>query len=215
MATPQDLGIRFPLYMGGYTLALNPATISETPMRAETVERMADTFSVIDRPFLLTSPDVPPDVVQKFTWSLAWPSVNSADYNVFAEMESLPGFFDFCLWKSVFETFSGDGVSLTFRLQRRPASAYLSAVAPAGVTWTPVVKVGGAIIGSGISYGAADSKGTVTATFSGSGPATVPPAVASNVRVSYTPCFLVRVVSPKRDMGIPFAESRTLTLEEI
>jgi hypothetical protein len=215
-ATPQDLGIRWPIYLGGYTLALNPATISETPFRAETAERMADGFTVIDRPFILPgSGDVPVDVVQKFVWSFAWPSVNSADYAVFSEMESLPGFFDLCLWKSLVETFSGDGSSLVFRMMRRLANVTLSTAAPAGVTWTPVVKVTGSVIGSGITYGTADAKGTVTATFSGSSPATVPAALASNVRITYTPVFKVRVVSPKRDFSTPFNEARTLTLEEV
>lgn len=215
-ATPEDLGIRWPIYLGGYTLALNPATISETPFRAETAERMADSFAVIDRPYILPgSTDVPVDVVQKFAWSFAWPSVNSSDYAVFTEMESLPDFIDLCLWKSLHETFSGDGTSLVFRMMRRLASVTLSSVAPAGVTWSPIVRVGGATIGSGVSYGSPDVRGRVAATFSGSSPAVVPPAVASNVRIQYTPVFKVRVVSPKRDFAIPFAESRTLTLEEV
>jgi hypothetical protein len=189
--TPESLGLQHQIYLGGYTLALNPATISETPFRAETAERMADSFAVVDRPFILPgSSDVPVDVVQKFAWSFAWPSVNSADYDVFSEMESLPGFFDLCLWKSLHETFSG-------------------------VTWAPVVKVGGSVIGSGVTYDTADDRGRVAATFSGSSPATVPAAAASNVRIRYTPVFSVRVVSPKRDFSTPFNEARTLNLEEV
>jgi hypothetical protein len=147
-------------------------------------------------------------VVQKFSWSLAWPSVNSADYQVFAEIESLPGFFTFCPWKPIVETFSGDAVATTFRLLRRLANVTLAASAPAGIDWSPIVKVDGSVV-TPDSFGSADSLGTVVMTLPDP-----PSAAASNVRVFYTPAFLVRVVSPQRSFSVPFAESRSLTLEE-
>lgn len=209
-ATPEDLGIRWPIYLGGYTLALNPATISEVPFRAETAERMANSFTVVDRPFILPgSTDVPVDVVQKFVWSFQWPSANSADYTVFARIESKPAFVDLCFWKSIVESFSGDGVSTAFRLMRRLANVTLSAIAPAGVTWTPVVTVGGTPV-TPSSFGSPDANGTVVMTLP-----SAPAAAASNVEVLYTPLYFVRVVSPQRSFGTPFAESRTLQLEEI
>jgi len=207
MPSPQDLGIRFPLYLNGYTLALNPATMSEVPFRAETAERVANAFTVVDRPYLFPGA---PDVVQKMVWSMSWPNVNSADYNVFAEIESLPGWFTFCPWKSIYETFSGDGSATQFLLLRRLANVTLSAVAPAGVTWTPVTKVNGSVV-TNPTFSTGDATlGTTLATFGAA-----PSAVASNIRISYTPAYFVRVVSPKRDFAIPFAESRSLTLEEL
>lgn len=213
MPTAQDIGVRF-VHMGPYDLALPAATIQETPFRAETAERMADSFTVVDRPYLF---DGAPDVVQKFSWSLAWPNVNAADglAEIFEDIESMPGFFDFSLWKRCVERFSGDGTRLTFRMLRRLANVSLSASTPPGITWAPVVKVGGTTIASGVTFGEADEKGTVLATFSGTTPATAPAAASSNVRISYTPLFLVRVVSPQRSYSTPFQEGRSLTLEEI
>ena len=213
MPTPQDLGIRFPIYLGGYNLALTPATMSEVPFRAETAERMANTFGVIDRPYVFTSQlnggtGAGPDVVQKFAWTLAWPNVNSSDYDTYAEIESLPGYFDFCLWKSLIETFSGDATSTDFFLLRRIASVALTP--PAGVTWTPVTKVNGTIVTNPTFSTGDTTLGTTKAHFGAA-----PSAVASNIRISYTPLFSVRVVSPKRDLSIPFTEARTLSLEEI
>ena len=205
--TPQSLGIRFPLYLGGYTLAQNPATMSEVPFRAETAERVANAFTVVDRPYLFAGA---PDVVQKMVWTMSWPNVNSSDYNIFTEIESLPGFMDFCPWKSLYETFSGDGVATQFILLRRLANVTLSAVMPAGVTWTPVTRVNGSIVTNPTFTTGDATLGTTVATFGAP-----PSAVASNVRFSYTPCFRVRVVSPKRDFAVPFAETRSLTLEEI
>jgi hypothetical protein len=205
--TPQSLGIRYPLYLGGYTLAQNPATMSEVPFRAETAERVANAFTVVDRPYLFAGA---PDVVQKMVWTMSWPNVNSSDYNIFTEIESLPGWFNFCPWKSLYETFSGDGAATQFVLLRQLANVVLSASEPAGVTWTPVTKVNGTIV-TNPSFATSDATfGTTVATFGAA-----PSAVASNIRISYTPCFKVRVVSPKRDFAVPFSESRSLTLEEI
>jgi hypothetical protein len=204
--TPQSLGLRQLVHLGGYTLSLNPASISEVPFRAETAERVANAFTVVDRPYIFAGA---PDVVQKFAWTLAWPSVNSADYNVFTEIESLPGFFDFTLWKSLFETFSGDAVATDFIMLRR--LAHIVTTPPAGVTWTPVTKVDGSVV-SNPTFSADDATlGTTLAAFG------APPSAASpsNIRISYTPMFKVRVVSPRRDFSIPFNEARTLTLEEI
>ena|ERR1017187_8112478 len=211
--TPQSLGIRFPLYIGGFSLALNPATMSEVPFRAETAERMANSFGVIDRPYLFTSQlnggtGAGPDVVQKFVWTLSWPNVNSSDYQIFTEIESLPNYFNFCPWKSLYETFSGDATSTDFFLLRQIASVVLTP--PAGVTWTPVTKVNGSVV-TNPTFSTGDATlGTTKAHF-----AAAPSAVASNIRISYTPLFQVRVVSPKRDFATPFTETRSLSLEEI
>ena len=205
--TPQSLGIRFPLYLNGYTLAQNPATMSEVPFRAETAERVANAFTVVDRPYLFAGA---PDVVQKMVWTMSWPNVNSSDYNIFTEIESLPGFFTFCPWKSLYETFSGDASATQFILLRRLANVTLSTSAPAGVTWAPVTKVNGTVV-TNPSFATSDPTfGTTVATFGAA-----PSAVASNIRISYTPAYFVRVVSPKRDFAVPFMESRTLSLEEL
>jgi hypothetical protein len=204
MPSPQDTGLTQRVYIAGTTFALSPATIGEIAQRAETAERMADTFTVIDRPYVF---DGAPDVVQKFSWALAWPTVNTSDYNAFTGLEGLPGFFDFTMWKPLTEIFSGDGVRTAFRLLRRRADTALTP--PAVVVWTPITTIGGAVVANP-TFGTPDSRGTTPITFA------TPPAVGtSNIKVTYTPVFLVRVVDPKRDMSVPFIESRTMTLEEI
>jgi hypothetical protein len=203
--TPQSVGQQHSVYLGGYTLALNPASINEVPFRAETAERMSNAFTVVDRPYIFAGA---PDVVQKFAWTLAWPSVNSTDYQVFTEIESLPGFFDFTLWKSLYETFSGDAATDDFVLLRRRADTVLTP--PTGVTWTPTTTIDGSPA-TNPTFGTPDATlGTTPINF-----ASTPGAGTSNIRISYTPLFKVRVVSPRRDFSIPFNEARTLTLEEI
>lgn len=208
--TPSSVGALQPIYLGGYNLALPPATIQETPFRAETAERMADSFTVIDRPALsLLDPTfVTPDVIQKMVWSLAWPSVNGADYEIFTEIESLPGFLDFTMWKPLVETFSGDGVSEDFVILRRRADTVLTP--PAGVVWTPSVKIDGSV-GTLPTFGTPDPVLGVTPISFASAPSNNP----SNVRLFYTPLYKVRVVSPTRNFSVPFSEARTLQLEEI
>lgn len=196
-------GIRQTVYLGGYTLALSPATISETPFRAETAERMANAFTVIDRPYLFTGA---PDVIRKFTWALEWPSVNSADYQTFAEIESINGIFDFCLWRPIIETFSGDETSTGFYLMRRLADVALTT--PPG-TWDPVTKING-IASENPAFIAPTEDGRTKMRFT---PA--PTTGTSNVRVFYTPVYYVRVVRQTRDMTTPFAEKRVLLLEEV
>lgn len=216
MALLTAVGIVQPTYIGGYNLALNPATIAETPFRAETAERMSDAFTVIDRPYLLlgSNPDAapfPPDVVQKMAWQLAWPSVNTNDYKTFAKIESLPGFFDFCPWKPIMETFSGNGVQVNFAMLRRRADTILTP--PTGVTWTPTIEINGAA-GTLPTFGTPDpTRGFTPLTFA----AAPSGASASNVSLFYVPLYKVRVVSPARsyDAIRGFSESRTLTLEEI
>lgn len=201
---PSTVGIQQAVYVGGFNLARPPNSIQETPYRAETAERMANAFGVIDRPYLFAGA---PDVVQKFTWQLAWPSVNSADYEVFTEIESLPGYFDFALWKPLIETFSGDGIATDFVLLRRIADVVIT---PPPGTWTPVTRVAGSVV-TNPTFGSPDSDlGTTPASF-GAAPA----AGSSNVRIFYTPLFKVRVVSPTRSYTVPFSEGRALTLEEI
>lgn len=203
--TPQSVGVLHPIYIGGYTIALNPGSINEVPFRAETAERMSNAFTVVDRPYIFAGA---PDVVQKFAWTLQWPSINTADYNIFTEIESLPGFFDFCLWKSLYETFTGDGATDDFVLLRRVADTLIPQ--PPGVTWTAVTKIDGSVE-TNPTWGTADATlGTTPIHF-----ASVPGAGTSNIRISYTPLFKVRVVSPQRSFSIPFNEARTLTLEEI
>ena len=206
---PTAVGLQQTIYMGGYDLALPPNSIQETPFRAETAERMANSFTVVDRPYLSlgAATTVPPDVVQKFSWQLAWPTVNSADYEAFSVVESMPGFFDFSMWKPLVETFSGNGTSTVFVLLRGLAQVALT---PPPGTWTAVTRVAGSIV-TNPTFGTRDaSLGTTAATF-GAAQA----AAASNVRIFYTPVFKVRVVSPSRSFGIPFNEARSLTLEEI
>jgi hypothetical protein len=204
MPTPQDTGLTQRVHIAGTNFAISPAKIGEVARRAETAERMADTFTVIDRPYVF---DGAPDVVQKFSWALEWPTVNSSDYNAFTGLEGLPGFFDFTLWKPLTEIFSGDGTRTAFRLLRRRADAIITP--PPVVIWTPVTTVNGVVV-TNPTFAAPDARGTTPINF-----ATVPAAGSSNIRVTYTPLFLVRVVDPKRDMSVPFVESRTMTLEEI
>ncbi len=212
--TAEDLGLRN-LHSGGFDLALPANALSEVPFRAETAERMADSFTVIDAPFLGDTGIVPVEVVEKFTWQLSWPSVNAADKGrlIFERMQARRGFIDFCPWQRIVERFTGDGSSLLFRMMRRLADVTLSVVPP-GPSWGPIVEVNDSVIASGVSYGSPDSVGRVLATFSGTSPATAP-AAAAKIDIIYTPVFLVRVVSPQRTFSIPFAESRTLTFEEI
>jgi hypothetical protein len=201
---PTEAGLQQLLHIGGYDLALPPASIQETPFRAETAERMANAFTVIDRPYLFAGA---PDVIQKFTWQLAWPTANPNDSETFSIIESMPGFMDFCLWKPLVETFSGDGVATAFVLLRGLANVVLTP--PAG-TWTAVTKVAGSVV-TNPTFGTRDATlGTTPVTFD-----SPPAAAASNIRIFYVPVFKVRVVSPARSFATPFAESRSLTIEEI
>lgn len=202
--------------MGGFDLALPAGAVSEVPVDASTQERMADSFTVIDGPYLGASGIVPVDVVEKFAWSLSWERVNEADKQrlIFERVKARRSFIDFCPWQRIVERFTADGTSLVFRMMRRLANVTLSANQPAGVSWGPVVEVNGSVIASGVSFGTADSKGRVDATFSGSSPATVPAAGAA-VDIIYTPVFLVWVDRIPRTFSVPFTEGRTLTLTEI
>jgi len=203
---PPTVGIRHQLYLGGFEIALPPESIGETPFRAETAERTVNAFTFVDRPWLFAGA---PDSIQKFSWALEWPSVNSADYQVFAEIESVRGSFDFTLWRPIVETFSGDGTSKTFRLMRRLAQVALAASAPPEIDWTPVTKISGVQV-QNPAFGAADSIGSTLFTF-----ASPPAATPSNVRILYTPVYYVRVVRQTREMARSFAEGRVLLLEEM
>ena len=206
---PTEVGLQQLVHIGGYDLAIPPFSIKETPFRAETAERMTNSFTVVDRPYvsLGAAGSVPPDVIQKFSWQLAWPTVNKNDIETFSIMESMPGFFDFTMWKPLVETFSADASATVFMLLRRIANVVLT---PPPGTWTPVTKVAGSVV-TNPTFGTPDaSLGVTPATF-GAAPA----AGTSNLRIFYTPLFKVRVVSPSRSFDIPFNEGRTLTLEEI
>lgn len=213
-ATPQELGIQW-LHIGGMDLALPADAIQETSAEASTSERMADSFTVIDGPYLGEAGIVPVDVVDKYTWALAWERVNAADKQrlIFERIKARRGFIDFCPWQRVVERFTADGSSLVFRMMRRLANVTLSSNQPSGISWGPVVEVNGTVISSGISYGSPDGKGRVLATFSGSSPATLPSAGAA-VDIIYTAAFLVRAESIPRSFSVPFTEGRTMTFVE-
>ena len=210
-ATSQDPGIRQTQYLAGFNMIRPAATIGEKPMRAETAERMADSFTVIDRPYLkLTNP---PDVVIKYTWQLAFPRVGDVDYRTFARAEALPGFIDFCLWKPISEIFSGTGTDAVFTLLRRNALTQVPGGAlPANAATLYAVKayVGGTLVTTP-TFGSPDSeKGVTQITF-----ASAPAAGSSNIEIFYVPLFLVRVEDTSRDYPEVHRETRAMTLVEI
>lgn len=209
MATSNDPGLRQRLYIGGVNLLIMPEQIQEEDPRAETAERTADAFTVIDRPYVL---DGAPDVVSKFSWSLSWPRVKATDSRTFLRMKALPGFFDFCLWKPLCEIFSGDAARTTFYLLRRNALTEVPSDAlPAGASTTYAVQayINGALV-STPTFGTPDSRGVTPITF-GSAPA----AGSSNVEIYYVPLFYARVDSPRREFPLTHRETRSMTLVEI
>jgi hypothetical protein len=210
-ATAHDPGIRQPLYLAGFPMVRPAATIGEKPARAETAERMADSFTVVDRPYLpITNP---PDVVIKYTWQLAFPRVGDTDYRTFARAEALPGFIDFCLWKPISEIFSGDGVSMVFSLLRRNALTQIAggALPPSAATIYAVqAYIGGSLVTTP-SFGSPDAATGVTQITFGSAPA----AGSSNVEIFYVPLFKVLVTDTSRDFPDVHRETRAMTLVEI
>lgn len=207
-ATAQDPGIRQRLYLAGFSMLRPAATVAETPQRAETAERMADSFTVVDRPYLpITNP---PDTVVKYTWQLAFPRVGDTDYRAFARAEALPGFFDFCLWKPISEIFSGDGSSVAFSLLRRNALTQVSPLPPNAATIYAIkVYVAGSIVTTP-TFGSPDSRTGVTlATF-----ASAPAAGSSNIEIHYVPLYYVWVDLISRDFPTGHRETRAMTLVE-
>jgi hypothetical protein len=119
----------------------------------------------------------------------------------------MKGVFDFCPWKQIAETFSGDGIATDFRLLRRLADVTLPN--PSGVNWTAVTRIGGAPVPNP-TFGSPDANGITPVAF-----VSPPEAGSSNLSIFYVPVYLVRVVKQTRDMQTPFAEGRVLTLEEL
>lgn len=208
-ATAQDPGIRQRLYLAGLNIMRGPESVQEVSQRAETAERMADTFTVIDRPYLFAGA---PDVVTKYRWALAFPRIGSTDYRAFARAEAMPGFFDFCLWKPISEVFSGDGVATDFKILRRNALTQVPGGSlPVGASTTYAVQayVDGTLVTTP-SFGTPDARGVTQITF-----AVAPTAGDSNVEIFYVPLFSVRIADPHRDFPVAHRETRGLSLEEI
>lgn len=207
-ATAQDPGIRQSLYLAGFSLLRPAESIQELCQRAETAERMADSFTVIDRPYLpITNP---PDVVVKYSWQLSFPRIGSPDYRAFARAEALPGFLDYCLWKPISEIFSGDASSTVFSLLRRNALTQVGVLPPNAATIYAIKTYIGGTIATNPTFGSPDSRGVTPITF-GSAPA----AGSSNIEIHYVPLYYVRVDSISRDFPVTHREARKLTLEEI
>lgn len=206
-ATAQDPGIRQRLYLAGFSLLRPAESISELVARAETVERMADSFPVVDRPYLpITNP---PGVVVKYSWQMSFPRIGSPDYRAFARAEALPGFIDFCLWKPISEIFSGDGTSTVFSLLRRNALTEVpSGALPVNAATIYAIKtyIGGTLA-TNPTFGSPDSRGVTPVTF-GSAPA----AGSSNTEIHYVPLHYVLVDSISRDFPVTHRETRELTL---
>jgi hypothetical protein len=206
-ATAQDPGLRQTIYLAGVSLMRSAETVQEIPQRAQTTERMADTFTVIDRPYLFPGA---PDAVTKYTWQLSFPRVGETDYRAFARAEASPGFIDFCLWKPLSEIFSGDGSTVTFQLLRRNALTQC-AVLPVNAATIYAVKtyIGGTVVANP-TFGSPDSRGVTPITF-GSAPA----AGSSNIEVHYVPLYYTYIDSLSREFPVDHRETRKLTLIEI
>lgn len=205
--TAQAPGIRQRIFLAGIPLVRGAETVVEISQRAETAERMADTFTVIDRPYLFAGA---PDVVTKYSWQLSFPRIGETDYRAFARAEALGGFFDYCLWKPISEIFSGDGVATVFKLLRRNALAAVSPLPPSAATIYAIKTYVNGTIVTNPSFGTADSRGVTPITFG-----TAPTVGVSNIEVHYVPLFYVRISVPQRDFPIGHRETRTLTLEEV
>jgi hypothetical protein len=130
-------GQNFAIQLNGETWLKPPEGWDEpAPNRAETVERMGDSFPLIE----LADPwDGCPDVVQKYTWNLAFPPTGDPDLIRFLRLAALPGLCDFCPWQTMIETFTCDGVRQRFRMQRRDASVFNFVIPPLADTDNPTI----------------------------------------------------------------------------
>ena len=210
MATKHDPGLRHRPYISGVNLLKLPDTITERPMRAESVERMADSFSTIDRPVPFAGA---PDVIQKYEWDIGFPRVGEVDYPKFADIEGVAGFFDFCLWKPISETFSGDGETTKFYSMRRDALTYIpSGALPvnAATIYATVVTVNGSETTDYTDDGAPDGRGVLGFTFD-----SAPGAGVGNIIRRYVPLFYAYLETPERVFAATHQEKRTVRFVEI
>jgi hypothetical protein len=201
-------GIQQNIYLDGIVLAVPAERVKARPARAETAERLLNSYAVIDRPFAF---DGAPTVITKYSFEFAFPSIAEADYRKFTEIESRSGFLDLCLWKPITETFSGDGLTETFTLLRREALSEIGAPylpADAATLYETICTVSG--VEKTITLGTPDAA-TGRTPFTLADP---PAALEDNVRVFYVPLFLIRILDPEREFSTPFIETATMRGEE-
>jgi hypothetical protein len=201
-------GIQQNIYLDGLNLAVPADRLNYRVSRAETVERLLNSYAVIDRPYAFAGA---PGVITKFSFEFGFSSIAEADYQAVTEMESHSGFLDLCIWKPITETFSGDGTSVDFTLQRRIAIEEIDGgllPADAATIYATVATVAGTP--TSITLDDVDAATGRQAFHFASAPA----AAEDNVRVFYVPLFYVRILDPERDLSTPFSESTTLRAEE-
>ena len=208
-------GIIETIHLGGVNLALGPDSIAESAAFAESVERLADTSAVTDRP----APwDGCPDVIFKLSFSLTWPTSKSADHRTFARIRSRGLPFDVCLWKHAAATFSGNGVRTEFVLPWRlalkslPVGDWPAPEAYIEAQYATEVIVDGVALTETTDYviGVSDDLGRTLVTF------TVAPSDAmENVEVYAVPLLLMRRLGDEVGYNRETGATRTLTVEEV
>lgn len=201
-------GIQQNIYLDGLNLAVPADRLRYRVSRAETVERLLNSYAVIDRP---SAYDGAPGVITKFSFEFGFSSIAEADYQTVTEMESRSGFLDLCIWKPITETFSGDGLRTSFTLQRRIAIQTISGgllPADAATLYATICVADGDV--KSITLDGVDAA-TGQQTFHLEA---APNAEEDNVTVFYVPLFYVRILDPERDFSTPFSESTSLRAEE-
>lgn len=208
-------GIVETIYFGGQNLACGPDTIAERAAFAESVERIADTSAVTDRPVPW---DGCPDVIAKLSFALTWPTSKSADHRTFARLRANAAPFDVCLWKYAAAIFSGNGTLTEFILPWRLALKSLdvgSWPAPEAYIETEYateVLVDGVALVETTDYviGTPDDLGRTPITF------TVAPAdEIGNIEVYAVPLLLMRRIGDEAGYNREAGMTRTLTVEEV
>lgn len=208
-------GIAENIYFGGQNLAIGPDTIAEQAAFAESVERLADTSAVTDRP----APwDGCPDVIFKLFFALNWPSSHSSDHRLFARIRAKAAPFDVCLWKYASVLFSGNGIRTEFVLPWRLAlkslavESWPAAEAYIEAQYATEVVVDGVVLTETTDYvvGVPDELGRTPVTF------TVAPLDAmENIEVYAIPLLLMRRIGDEAGYKLEGGMTRTLTVEEV
>ena len=199
-------GIRESIYLGGYTIARGPSSVTERRDYAKTEQRLRDGTLVSH---YLWPNDGDPDLLVKGQWTISWDNLCDADVAALTRIVAAPGSFDFCPWIAAVEqwTFSATDTAFAGTLLRRAGLSYVSPLPPSAAS-----KYATAATKNGSTQSI--TLGTV-ANYRTPWTASGTPADGDVISVLYYPVYRVKVTNEEPNYSQPHAQGWTLTLEEV
>lgn len=203
-------GVAYPVQVAGVTFDHPPSAVDDPVLYQGVRQRVLSGRLLEDLPY---TGAFMPDKVVKANITLAWEdSIAASDARNLAEIASLAGAVDVCLWKRCAVVWTANGTDATFRLPWRLALVSAASVPTGAALELPTeVRVDGVLLDEAdYTIGSPDSDGRPLLTLDA-----VPAAGAGAVRLWAVPLYLCAVTGSPKKIPAGGLELLSLTFEEV